>query len=1046
MRKAAFSSLAVAVCTLLTLSASTASDESPADPTTATNEALAVYAELVKETELRRRVNVLYPNPQSIFDGLQIGYVGVRHGNLTFRRRDIVSGTNPLARIVRVYDSRIQTGRDFGPGWRLSLDEELIVKDGGLVYTDGSGARHFFARAAQRTVQEPLVSEQLELGAEDGDGPTPTSLASGVYTAFPSTPQHASTTIEVVGPLAILRKARETRVFENPPETASGGNNYRLTHLGSDTSSFVALTYRDGFIRSIADADGPVFELIRDGAGRITSIQDRWGREVHYNYDADGTLSGTTDIAGNAWAYEYATHGQLTRAIGPNERDILRITYDDAARVKESLSGRQYTFDYFPDSTVVAEGTGNTHLFGQNAAGITDSFDSTNGVWWQLSIDERNLVTAVHSSKGAYRYAYGPRGKITESIEAMPNGIESRAFQYDDVGRIESINSQEGGFTAIDYADGVTRINAPQTQFAFEVLSSGEISQVQHDGTFIRADYDADGNLAAFHNGTKTVQFNRDNLGRISAIQYANGEVNQYQYDQLGNRSSIDFSMGGAVRYTHDPAGNIVEVVVTEQDGEVKSQTVQIGDMNRVENITYAGLGKLDIAYDRIGRAIRFDAGGDVVSIEYAGADRISRIVSRATNTTWSPSDAEASEENTQEQMDARLKVLQNESSGVSHPYYGIAAFDESTFAVSTGDPMVLSVPGLREARQILAVAEPLFSDNEHEAMIAFEKPSNAVFQPLEYRSTNCCICIIVYPRYARGDSGKTQTVCICSPNPSPPTPSVSIITPPPREEWYIDNNLNMPSILFKAKLNNIDTGNALYLWKLLMEFKQNRRYFSHTLYGATTVPSWSPSWGSLVAGANKMTVSVTANVGGLTLTDSRSGYEIHGENPTKSQVFGLATSIEYKAVCWQESWHKQFGGSYRDRPYTGVELPLYGAPDGWGLMHEDPLPSERHLWDWEKNLNDGIDHLDDNYTEASTYLTTWYDEDKNDPSKRWSWNPREDTLEVWNDAFARYNTGRTIFSVNGNGGSRRCGLNRTGCNYADRVRGHMSSKPWDNY
>ena len=172
MKKAFTFPFAVAVCTLLALSASTASIDSPSNPSTATDESLAVYADLVKETELRRRVNVLYPNPQSILDGLQIGYVSVRHGNLTFRRRDIVSGTNPLARIVRVYDSRIQTGRDFGPGWRLSLDEELTVQDGGLVYTDGSGARHFFARAAQSTTQEPLVSEQLELGAEYGEGST----------------------------------------------------------------------------------------------------------------------------------------------------------------------------------------------------------------------------------------------------------------------------------------------------------------------------------------------------------------------------------------------------------------------------------------------------------------------------------------------------------------------------------------------------------------------------------------------------------------------------------------------------------------------------------------------------------------------------------------------------------------------------------------------------------------------------------------------------------------------------------------------------------
>ena len=49
-----------------------------------------------------RSIAALFPNPQSIFDGMQVGYVSVRHGNLTFRRRDMVAGTNPLAKFTRV--------------------------------------------------------------------------------------------------------------------------------------------------------------------------------------------------------------------------------------------------------------------------------------------------------------------------------------------------------------------------------------------------------------------------------------------------------------------------------------------------------------------------------------------------------------------------------------------------------------------------------------------------------------------------------------------------------------------------------------------------------------------------------------------------------------------------------------------------------------------------------------------------------------------------------------------------------------------------------
>ena len=98
--------------------------------------------------------------------------------------------------------------------------------------------------------------------------------------------------------------------------------------------------------------------------------------------------------------------------------------------------------------------------------------------------------------------------------------------------------------------------------------------------------------------------------------------------------------------------------------------------------------------------------------------------------------------------------------------------FDGISFAVNAQDPMDMGVPGLSEARQVFVVAEPLFAGDERSAMMDFEKPSNGVFQPLEYRSTNCCVCIIIYPRSVLrnfDDGGETEVVCICAPDPSPP-------------------------------------------------------------------------------------------------------------------------------------------------------------------------------------------------------------------------------------------------------------------------------------
>ena len=749
----------------------------PPDPVRSIDNSLAFYADLVKETELRRRVNVLFPNPQSIFGGMQVGYVSVQHGNLTFRRRDMVAGTNPLAKFTRVYDSHSQRGRDFGLGWSLSFDEELTISDGGLVYRAGSGARHSFKRTGPDAVDQIVAAEESLWGA-GGEVPwSAVSETADIYRAVPSTPQFDSTYIAIAGGVAILHKRGETRLFERRADSGEAENTYRLARIVSGGKQIV-LSYRNGLIDMVSDGDGWLFAVNRDGVGRIVSAQDRWGREVHYRYDLAGRLREAQDIGGNTWSYEYGVHGGLTRAMGPNGRDILRTRYDGERRVKGSVSGQQYSFTYAEGETVVVEGTGHSHVFGQNVSGITDSFESTNGVWWQLALDARNRVTEVRSSNGDYQYSYASNGAIARVDERSADSRNTRLFEYDAQGRITSINSEQGASTTVEYSAGFTRIVGPDTQVAFDVLPSGRIGFAGREETFISADYDSNGNPAAFRSGGNTVEIGRDSMGRLAQVRYPNGEQNRYRYDALGNRTAVTFGSGGATRYVHDPAGNIVEVVVTEADGEEKRQKVEVGDMNRVERITYEGLGRLHIVYDSMGRAVRFDTDRDVIRVEYASPSAIGRIVSQASGAEWSP-DAEAGG-NSSNDADFRLEVLQLDSIPTPHPHYGILGFSEISFEAIAGDPMERRIPGLSAARRLLKVGEPLFADDVRDAMMELEKPSNPVFQPLEYRSTNCCICIIVYPAWSLGNDGAAaslpgndEPICICAPtSPSQPPPA----------------------------------------------------------------------------------------------------------------------------------------------------------------------------------------------------------------------------------------------------------------------------------
>lgn len=107
----------------------------------ASERVLRDHVEFLNELSDRRRLNTFFPNEQSVFYGVPIRYVNSSRGNLTFVRRDMVTvGRIPIV-LARVYDSSLQSGSDFGPGWRLSLAETIArSSDGTLSYVDDSAS------------------------------------------------------------------------------------------------------------------------------------------------------------------------------------------------------------------------------------------------------------------------------------------------------------------------------------------------------------------------------------------------------------------------------------------------------------------------------------------------------------------------------------------------------------------------------------------------------------------------------------------------------------------------------------------------------------------------------------------------------------------------------------------------------------------------------------------------------------------------------------------------------------------------------------------
>ena len=96
----------------------------------------------LNDLSARRRTTTMFPNPQSVFAGVQESFVNTSTGALTFLVRDLVRvGGMPIV-MGRVYDSTLAEGSDFGPGWKLTVVEELRQEGSQLMFTDASNAVH----------------------------------------------------------------------------------------------------------------------------------------------------------------------------------------------------------------------------------------------------------------------------------------------------------------------------------------------------------------------------------------------------------------------------------------------------------------------------------------------------------------------------------------------------------------------------------------------------------------------------------------------------------------------------------------------------------------------------------------------------------------------------------------------------------------------------------------------------------------------------------------------------------------------------------------
>lgn len=535
--------------------------------------------------------------------------------------------------------------------------------------------------------------------------------------------------LSLIGSAAVLKEADGAmRHFRQVADSEL----YVLVRRTSPNGEQVTLRYEGRQLREVAVADETVLRLDWSD-NRIAAVRDVHDREVTYSYDRFGQLVVATDVGGQSWAYAYDSEGRLVAATHPDGQPYLHVEYDHAGKVSRSSAARDFTYRYHDDSTTVIEAARDRHAFKRNAAGITVGYGNGRDFVWELVLDRDNRPSELYRNGDAYRFGYS--GSSVAAIE-HPEGL--LRLHHDDEGRFTHasgvpIHGQQPTRVSYDADNEVTAASA-ENRLRYTYDDFRRLDSIEENGVVYRIAYDDAGFVSALSQGDAEVSFTRNGMGRIIGIRYPDGTESTHRYDDLGNRDRVDYSSGAGMSIRHDGRGNIVHVADRSANGTVMAQSYTIDRLNRVTQVDFAGLSTLKVSYDGTGRSEKFDLDDTIVDIEYLAHGEPIRLRAGQMQKTLL---AQEPESLFLTPRGTPRAFLHNDLRPSGQPSYGSVAMSSDRLDVQIVPIEFVEVPGYLEAVSVLQIVKAWLHDTERRRI---EKPSNPVFQPPEYESTNCCM------------------------------------------------------------------------------------------------------------------------------------------------------------------------------------------------------------------------------------------------------------------------------------------------------------------
>lgn len=390
-------------------------------------------------------------------------------------------------------------------------------------------------------------------------------------------------------------------------------------------------------ITALALGQVPLVRYEYDDAGNLAGITNSSGQPLRLSYDSGGRLTGWTDRNGGSYQYTYDESGRCVRGESPS--GALSATYSYGDGVTRWVNAAGAVTAYWIDRAA-------------RVAAMTDPVGNVT----RFSHDSRNRVTARTDPLGRVtRYAYDPAGNLVTVTRA--DGSTARAA-YDNWCQPVELSEAGGSVWYQDFDDLGNRIALTQpdgTVIRYSYDASGHLAAVTGpDGATTRVSCDAAG-LPVLVTGPDggTTRYERDQFGRVGRIIDPSGAVTELAWTVEGRPVSRTLPDGSVEAWTWDAEGNLARhvspagAVTTYSYGPFdKAVLVRRPDGTstsftydpelRLESVVHGGL-TWRYTYDRAGRlAAETDYNGAVTRYAYDDAGQlVSRVNAAGQETAY---------------------------------------------------------------------------------------------------------------------------------------------------------------------------------------------------------------------------------------------------------------------------------------------------------------------------------------------------------------------------------------------------------------------------